>query len=260
MAIRGLRGRKSRIPSNSARVSALARSTRHRQTGHMAEQPPTDDPDVRRISVTVDGNRLEALETGRERLQAILDLIDGAKDSLRLIFYIFAGDEAGTAVRDALVRAARRGVVVRLLLDGLRKLRDGLRSSSSRSRRRRAALLHVPAELRPAVPASAITRSSSSPTSGGRSSAAPISRTATSATRATNTGATCGVLIEGPAAVPASRYFDSLFRVDANQGREAAERCGGSSCGTASRKGRCNGSSAGRSAARTGSRRRLPAS
>ena len=84
----------------------------------MAEQALPEDTDARRISVTVDGNRLEALETGADRLKAILDLIDNAKDSLRVIFYIFAGDEAGTAVRDALVRAARRGVVVRLLLDG----------------------------------------------------------------------------------------------------------------------------------------------
>ena len=84
----------------------------------MAEQAQPDDADARRISVTVDGNRLEALETGADRLKAILDLIDNAKDSLRVIFYIFAGDEAGTAVRDALVRAARRGIVVRLLLDG----------------------------------------------------------------------------------------------------------------------------------------------
>jgi cardiolipin synthase len=84
----------------------------------MVEQAQPEDTDARRISVTVDGNRLEALETGADRLKAILDLIDNAKDSLRVIFYIFAGDEAGTAVRDALVRAARRGVVVRLLLDG----------------------------------------------------------------------------------------------------------------------------------------------
>jgi len=84
----------------------------------MAEQAQPDDADARRISVTVDGNRLEALETGADRLKAILNLIDNAKDSLRVIFYIFAGDEAGTAVRDALVRAARRGIVVRLLLDG----------------------------------------------------------------------------------------------------------------------------------------------
>ena len=84
----------------------------------MAEQSQPDASDARATSVTVDGNRLETLETGKARLEAILDLIDQAKDSLRVIFYIFASDEAGTQVRDALVRAAHRGVVVRLLLDG----------------------------------------------------------------------------------------------------------------------------------------------
>ena len=69
----------------------------------MADQPSTETPTRRRISVTVDCNRLETLETGSDRLDAILDLIDGAKNSLRVIFYIFAGDEAGTAVRDALI-------------------------------------------------------------------------------------------------------------------------------------------------------------
>jgi cardiolipin synthase len=84
----------------------------------MADQSQPDASDAHATSVTVDGNRLETLETGKCRLAAILDLIDKAKDSLRIIFYIFARDEAGTQVRDALVRAAHRGVVVRLLLDG----------------------------------------------------------------------------------------------------------------------------------------------
>ena len=84
----------------------------------MAEQSQPNAPDASATVVTVDGNRLETLETGKARLAAILDLIDQARDSLRVIFYIFASDEAGTQVRDALVRAARRGVVVRLLLDG----------------------------------------------------------------------------------------------------------------------------------------------
>ena len=84
----------------------------------MPEQPRPDATEPSATRVTVDGNRLETLETGEARLAAILGLIDGARDSLRVIFYIFASDEAGTHVRDALVRAARRGVVVRLLLDG----------------------------------------------------------------------------------------------------------------------------------------------
>jgi cardiolipin synthase len=84
----------------------------------MADQPKSATKAAERIVATVEGNRIEALETGSERLGAILRLIDGARQSLRIIFYIFAEDEAGTAVRDALVAAARRGVQVRLLLDG----------------------------------------------------------------------------------------------------------------------------------------------
>ena len=84
----------------------------------MAELAQPHTRDSKRTSVTVDGNLLETLETGADRLKAILDLIDNARESLRVIFYIFTDDEAGTAVRDALVRAAHRGIVVRLLLDG----------------------------------------------------------------------------------------------------------------------------------------------
>ena len=47
--------------------------------------------------VTVDGNRLILLPDGPERLEAILDLIGDAKTSLRLLYYIFAGDWSGSA-------------------------------------------------------------------------------------------------------------------------------------------------------------------
>ena len=70
------------------------------------------------VRATVDGTRLELVETGRGRLEALLELIRGAERSVRLLFYIFVGDSAGTAVRDALVDAARRGVRVYVLLDG----------------------------------------------------------------------------------------------------------------------------------------------
>lgn len=70
------------------------------------------------IRATVAGNALELLEKGSDRLRAILRLIDGAQSSVRLLFYIFHVDRAGEAVRDALVRAAERGVKVEVLLDG----------------------------------------------------------------------------------------------------------------------------------------------
>lgn len=66
----------------------------------------------------VDGNRLLPLPGGAERKRALLDLIDGARSSLRLLYYIYAPDGAGREVRAALERAAGRGVEVRLIVDG----------------------------------------------------------------------------------------------------------------------------------------------
>ncbi|WP_242185623.1 phosphatidylserine/phosphatidylglycerophosphate/cardiolipin synthase family protein [Sphingomonas sp. CARO-RG-8B-R24-01] len=70
-------------------------------------------------SFTVAGNRLTMLDTGPRRLAALIALIDGARRSLRVIFYIYVDDDAGEAVRAALLRAAARGVAVSLIVDGL---------------------------------------------------------------------------------------------------------------------------------------------
>lgn len=67
---------------------------------------------------TVEGNRLTLLVTGRRRLDALLALIDGAERTLRLLYYIYADDDTGRQVNAALVRAARRGVKVSLIVDG----------------------------------------------------------------------------------------------------------------------------------------------
>ena len=54
---------------------------------------------------------------GQDRLKALVELIDGAQESLRIFYYLFDSDTAGTMVRDALVAAARRGVKVDLIVD-----------------------------------------------------------------------------------------------------------------------------------------------
>jgi len=64
------------------------------------------------------GHRFVVHPAGAERLQALLALIDDARTSLRIAFYIYVPDVVGTRVRDALVAAARRGVEVTLILDG----------------------------------------------------------------------------------------------------------------------------------------------
>ena len=78
-------------------------------------RPPA--PSFTRVT-KVDGNRLTFFPDGPDRLEALLALIDGAKSSLRLLYYIFAADESGGKVRDALVAAVERGVEVSLLIDG----------------------------------------------------------------------------------------------------------------------------------------------
>ncbi len=68
-------------------------------------------------TVTVDGNRLVVLPDGPDRLEAILDMIGTARSSVRLLYYIFAGDRSGQLVRDALHAARKRGVEVSVLID-----------------------------------------------------------------------------------------------------------------------------------------------
>src|SRR5438270_1495418 len=70
------------------------------------------------IRAEIAGNRLELLETGEARLRALLSLIGGAQRSVKILMYMFNPDEAGERIRDALVEAARRGVDVKLLIDG----------------------------------------------------------------------------------------------------------------------------------------------
>ena len=68
--------------------------------------------------MTVDGNRLTVLSEGPERLDALIRLIDSAERSLRLLYYIFQDDGAGQRVRSAVEAACKRGVAVRILVDG----------------------------------------------------------------------------------------------------------------------------------------------
>jgi cardiolipin synthase A/B len=89
-------------------VLAPARSADH--VAHMEFAQP---------SFTIDGNRMTLLPDGPERMTALLALIASAKRSLRVIYYIYVDDDAGAAVRAALIDAAQRGVSVHLIVDGL---------------------------------------------------------------------------------------------------------------------------------------------
>lgn len=66
----------------------------------------------------VGGNRAEILNNGDEIFPAITKAIREAKASVNLESYIFNDDKAGNIIADALMEAARRGVEVRVLVDG----------------------------------------------------------------------------------------------------------------------------------------------
>jgi len=67
----------------------------------------------------VSGNQLRLLQSGLEFFPALIAAIDAAQIEVHLETYIFNADASAGAVRDALMRAARRGIPVRLLIDGV---------------------------------------------------------------------------------------------------------------------------------------------
>lgn len=79
-----------------------------------APEPATRPP----IRAEIAGNLLEVIESGEHRLRAILALISDAKRDLKMLMYMFNPDHAGGVIHDALLAAARRGVNVKLLIDG----------------------------------------------------------------------------------------------------------------------------------------------
>jgi cardiolipin synthase len=63
------------------------------------------------------GNRVQPLVNGDEAFPAMLAAIESAKHSISLVTYIFDNDASGKQFADALGRAVKRGVAVRVLID-----------------------------------------------------------------------------------------------------------------------------------------------
>jgi cardiolipin synthase len=74
--------------------------------------PYIEDPDA-----LVGGNAVRLLRNGREVFPAWLAAIEAARTRVSLEMYIFSDDKIGRRFADALLRAAARGVAVRLLYD-----------------------------------------------------------------------------------------------------------------------------------------------
>ena len=89
-----------------------------------ADPPPTIPPGLpsepaQQPVFEIAGSRLQLLDTGPRRLEALMALIADARISLRLLYYIYTDDAVGERVRVALTDAVRRGVEVTLIVDGL---------------------------------------------------------------------------------------------------------------------------------------------
>ncbi len=70
-------------------------------------------------SPTVHGSRLQLIDDTREILEGIVADIDAAQSSVLMEFYIWSEGGLADVVLEALIRASRRGVVCRVLIDAL---------------------------------------------------------------------------------------------------------------------------------------------
>lgn len=85
--------------------------------------PPSGDfPRGEPVTAEVAGNRLTVFTSGDETYAAMLAAIDEARESVYFESYIWKGDEIGERFKEALIRAAERGVRVCVVYDELANL------------------------------------------------------------------------------------------------------------------------------------------
>jgi len=84
---------------------------------------PMSPPFARAASVNgfhaVYGNRIALIRSSEGFIDQLIADIDAAREHVHISFYIWLSDRSGTRVADAVIRAARRGVTCRCLVDGL---------------------------------------------------------------------------------------------------------------------------------------------
>jgi cardiolipin synthase A/B len=107
-----------RLPSSTPMDSAVAR------VGTESTVPESYKP-LARLGEAMSGrplltgNAVRVLHNGDEAYPAMLAAIEEARHSIAMMSYIFAEDAAGRPFIDALSRAVKRGVEVRVLVDGV---------------------------------------------------------------------------------------------------------------------------------------------
>lgn len=73
-------------------------------------------------SPIVSGNRTQVLTNADVAYKAMLDIIEQATDHIHMEFYMIHSDEVGYLFQQALIRKAKQGLNVRLLVDGIGSL------------------------------------------------------------------------------------------------------------------------------------------
>lgn len=68
---------------------------------------------------TTVGNRAELLPDDATARARLVEDIDNATESIQVLYYIWLNDNTGSRVAEALMRAARRGVMCHVIVDGL---------------------------------------------------------------------------------------------------------------------------------------------
>ena len=82
-------------------------------------QQPSDRPRRRGVGAMKSGHQLVLLQNGEALFPALVEAMDAARSVVHLETYIFEFAGAALRVAEALERAAQRGVVVRLVIDGV---------------------------------------------------------------------------------------------------------------------------------------------
>ncbi|MDO9370267.1 MAG: cardiolipin synthase [Sphingopyxis sp.] len=118
-----------------ARISAKRRARYRAIEAHLPH--PSENEDVRRalgetpyaapfaLGETANalpptrGNRARLSSDSNSAIREMVDDIDAAESTVHLCFYIWLADNNGFRIKDALVRAAQRGVKVRVMADAL---------------------------------------------------------------------------------------------------------------------------------------------
>lgn len=83
---------------------------------------PTDDPHLAALATLAGvpwtrGNAITLMEHADEMYDALVEALDSARDHVHIQFYIYRDDESGRRIRDALARAASRGVDTAVMYD-----------------------------------------------------------------------------------------------------------------------------------------------